>query len=290
MTEYHQTAVSRLFSVSRLVTVYYRELPKGYENLGEAHRFWEFLYLDRGALTLFLDGEEIPLKQGQMILYPPDSFHSNAGRPLEQGAGVGIVSFVCDSPAMEELRQRVCTPDRYQRELMGDLLRRGDRCFEPAGEGKKGIVLRKDAPLADPQVIANKLELLLLSLWEQENRSTPARNNQNNLEESLALQIEDYCKRHLREKLSLEQIGTRFGVSVSTVKQVFSRRFSHGVITHCNLLRIAEAKRLISDSGLNFTQIADRLGFGSVHYFSRLFRRVTGMSPSEYAKSIVYGE
>ena len=36
----------------------------------------------------------------------------------------------------------------------------------------------------------------------------------------------------------------------------------------------------------NFTQIADRLGFSSIHYFSRQFKRITGMTPSEYASSI----
>ena len=40
---------------------------------------------------------------------------------------------------------------------------------------------------------------------------------------------------------------------------------------------------MIRDGRLNFTQIAARLGFQSVHYFSRRFRKVTGMSPSEYA-------
>ena len=43
---------------------------------------------------------------------------------------------------------------------------------------------------------------------------------------------------------------------------------------------------MIREDYYNFTQIADRLGFSSIHYFSRQFKRITGMTPSEYASSI----
>ena len=51
-------------------------------------------------------------------------------------------------------------------------------------------------------------------------------------------------------------------------------------------LKIQAARRLIREGRLNFTQIAARLGFQSVHYFSRRFRQATGMSPSEYERSV----
>ena len=37
---------------------------------------------------------------------------------------------------------------------------------------------------------------------------------------------------------------------------------------------------------MNFTQIADSLGYASIHYFSRQFKKITGMTPSEYSSSI----
>ncbi len=51
-------------------------------------------------------------------------------------------------------------------------------------------------------------------------------------------------------------------------------------------LKIQAAQRMIREGRLNFTQIAARLGFQSSHYFSRRFRQTTGMSPSEYARSV----
>ena len=43
---------------------------------------------------------------------------------------------------------------------------------------------------------------------------------------------------------------------------------------------------MIRDGQLNFTQIAEKLGYTSIHYFSRQFRKVTGMTPTEYSSSV----
>ena len=52
-------------------------------------------------------------------------------------------------------------------------------------------------------------------------------------------------------------------------------------------MKIDAAKFMICDTSLNFTQISEKLGFTTVHYFSKLFKDKVGVSPSEYAK-IVY--
>ena len=45
------------------------------------------------------------------------------------------------------------------------------------------------------------------------------------------------------------------------------------------------AKRMIKETSFNFTEISEKLGFSGVHYFSRLFKKHVGMTPSEYAKT-----
>ena len=51
-------------------------------------------------------------------------------------------------------------------------------------------------------------------------------------------------------------------------------------------VKIHAGRRMIRTGRYNFTQIAALCGFQSVHYFSRRFRQLTGMSPSEYAQSV----
>ncbi|HHW00172.1 MAG TPA: helix-turn-helix domain-containing protein [Clostridiaceae bacterium] len=51
-------------------------------------------------------------------------------------------------------------------------------------------------------------------------------------------------------------------------------------------LIIEKAKKMIREGYHNFTEISDILGYTSIHYFSRAFKKATGMTPSEYAISV----
>ena len=51
-------------------------------------------------------------------------------------------------------------------------------------------------------------------------------------------------------------------------------------------MKIEEAKKLMREGKYNFTQISDILGYTSIHYFSRQFKNVTDMTPSQYVLSV----
>ena len=58
------------------------------------------------------------------------------------------------------------------------------------------------------------------------------------------------------------------------------------MISYLARTRISEAKRLIHEGSYSFTQIAELTGFDNIYYFSRRFKELTGMTPSEYALSV----
>ena len=58
------------------------------------------------------------------------------------------------------------------------------------------------------------------------------------------------------------------------------------VIAYCNQRKIERAKQLIREERMNISQIAESLGFSSIHYFSRMFKKIEGMAPAEYGRSI----
>ena len=53
-----------------------------------------------------------------------------------------------------------------------------------------------------------------------------------------------------------------------------------------NYLKIERAKMLIREDNYNFTQIANILAYDSIHYFSKQFKKIAKMTPSEYASSV----
>ena len=66
------------------------------------------------------------------------------------------------------------------------------------------------------------------------------------------------------------------------LNRVFSSLTGSPVFAHLNILRINNAKQLISTTDLPFSEIAYLVGIEDRYYFSKLFRKMTGMSPTEY--------
>lgn len=99
----------------------------------------------------------------------------------------------------------------------------------------------------------------------------------------LYLSVLQYLKRHLCEPLSVSQICAANRTSRSCVERLFRRMGWHGVMDCFSRLKINGARRLIASGSMTFTQIAAALGFSSVFYFSRRFKEIAKMTPSEYA-------
>ena len=70
------------------------------------------------------------------------------------------------------------------------------------------------------------------------------------------------------------------------MNRVFSRLTDAPIFAYLNMLRIYNAKQLIATTDLPFQEIAYLVGIDDRYYFSKLFRRITGMSPSEYYKEV----
>ena len=67
---------------------------------------------------------------------------------------------------------------------------------------------------------------------------------------------------------------------------MFSNLTGSPIFTYINILRIYNAKQLIATTDLPFSEIAYLVGIEDRYYFSKLFHKATGMSPTEYYKEV----
>lgn len=102
----------------------------------------------------------------------------------------------------------------------------------------------------------------------------------------LFYRVTDYLEAHLCCHLTIQQICKDNLIGRSQLQKLFRLRCRMGIIEYFSLMKINAAKELIRTRRLNFTQISEQLGYTSIHYFSRQFKKLTGMTPSEYASSI----
>ncbi len=91
-----------------------------------------------------------------------------------------------------------------------------------------------------------------------------------------------YIHEHYREKLTLSEIAEHLTISPGYLSSTFSRYMNKTVSDYIAEVKIEHAKELIDSGQYLIYEIADQLGFENAYYFSKVFKKVTGMAPKNY--------
>lgn len=91
---------------------------------------------------------------------------------------------------------------------------------------------------------------------------------------------------HLHEPVDAEKMAKRLGMSVSTLRRQIKSYTGYPLNEYVHRMKIAEAKRRLLNSSASVKEIALSLGYQDVYYFSRLFRKLEGVSASEFRERI----
>lgn len=98
--------------------------------------------------------------------------------------------------------------------------------------------------------------------------------------------IQQYIREHLSERLSLNDVAAVFNFSPNYTSQLFAKYGTSSFVEYVTEMRIAAAKEMLEQGDLKIYEIAEKLGFDSAFYFSKVFKKVTGQSPREYQKML----
>lgn len=92
----------------------------------------------------------------------------------------------------------------------------------------------------------------------------------------------DYLNKNYAENITLDVLADYAGFSRYTLSRMFSRHTGATFIQYLNARRVDMAAEMLSQSDLPVTQVALRVGFGSIATFNRVFRTQKGCTPSQY--------
>ncbi len=98
--------------------------------------------------------------------------------------------------------------------------------------------------------------------------------------------IIEYLNGHYTESCTVTALAEQFNMSPSYFAHFFKKNAQKSVIEYINEIRIMHAKIFLEKEDVTIGEIALRTGFYDINYFSRKFKAVTGMSPTEFKKSL----
>lgn len=103
---------------------------------------------------------------------------------------------------------------------------------------------------------------------------------------SLILKSRDYIGTNYASELTLEEVSREVNISPYYFSRLFKDETGENFIEYLTLVRIQKAKELLDEGVLSVKEICFQIGYGDPNYFSRIFKKVVGKTPTEYKERI----
>jgi len=273
--------------VTRLISDFYYELPEDFDYAGESHAGWEFVYVDKGKVSVSADNATYILKKGEMVCHKPFEFHKV--KPYEGKAAIIIICFESSDEYMAYFNNKILSISQRQKQYLNDIADMGKTIFLP----KTPLEIVNDgqmdpSPEATPlnlQFIKNAIQVLLLSLVNAgttEKQSRISIYEHTSQRKTLTKNIIAYLNENVDKSVCLEDISGSFSYSLSSIKRIFKEETGSSIISYLNNLRLNKAKELLANSDVPIGQMALMLGYSNVYYFSVAFKKKWGISPTGF--------
>lgn len=288
MKKYFKHKINNLLVINGIVTVHYFEFSKNFKHEGESHDFWEIVYADKEDIVCSQDGKEFLLKSGQMLFHKPNVWHTLSSNG-KSAPTVFIISFDCRSEAMRFFENRIITLDKQNLNYVYAIIDEAKKSFDipVSNPYTKKMELQKFPTLGGVQLIKNYLEIMLISimrmLTEESGNNKVFLSGENNADKMVADTIK-LLKTNVESKISIEEICQKTSYSRAYLFKKFKQNTGKSVMEFYVRLKIERGKQLIRENELSVKQIADKLCFDTPNYFSKTFKKLTGLTPLQYKK------
>ena len=217
------------------------------------------------TVTYRFDREGVLVCHAGELIYLPKGSNYTVERGIDGvGESCGVYAINFDTSVTQN-ENRPAVIKVHGADKMQSIFERAERAWKKEGAGFY------EACLAD-------LYTAIAQLKAETASYAPYQKNLSALAPAL-----DYINEHFTEEnIKVEQLATLCGVSEPYLRRMFGRALSVSPAVYIRSLRIRYAKELLLTGEYSVSEVAGLAGFNDISYFSREFKRATGVSPSEY--------
>ncbi|MBQ3088875.1 MAG: AraC family transcriptional regulator [Clostridia bacterium] len=285
MKKYFNYKVNKVISVKNLITIEYLNISTSFSYPEETHDFYEFAYVDSGKLSCYLNNEECVLSQGEFLLIRPETLHSY-GAIKDTPAVIFIVCFRSNSEILTVFDKKIPL-DKNTRRIASDILNEAKNAFSFPFSGR---IKALDFPVfGAQQLVENNIERFLIHLARNvinQNSDIKIIMNSIEFENALVNDIIAFLKENVSVRITLDDVSKHTFCSKTLLNNIFKKNTGKTIIKYYTELKIQRAKELLREN-FSPSEVSLSLGFESPTYFTKVFKKYTGITPSAYRKTIV---
>ncbi len=283
--EFKLKRFEKVIEISKIANIHYFEFTNQYYTQKDYHQFRELIYVDSGKINVDAENYSGTLDTNQLIIHKPLEAHA-LSCPDDSAPNVIIIGFECNSTELDVFSAVPHTLTVELQKILTEIIREGRTVFLPPYDipNLKDMKKRKKYPFGADQMIKLQFEIFLIKLIRS--RETADILDFPSVVDMKIYDIYNYLTKNYREPINLDELCFLFNTNKTTLCANFKKAYGQTIINYVNYLKIKEAKVLIRKGKLNLTEIASKLGFNSIHYFSRMFKEHEHQSPSSYINTI----
>lgn len=251
----------------------------------------EFVLIRKGTGTLVLGDEQCAYKPNDLLFIPP--FLPHHFQSLAKGEGEHIAVHFDFAPQMvsttSDLGQRLPYEVRIANALPiphSQSLAAG----HPLEQTFLDLVQARQSrdPLSELQVSRAMFTVLALTLSAEPEGMVPSSPSAVQARNSARIdRVIAFIHANLQKTLDAETLAQEGDISVSRMNTLFREATGYSPLEYVRRARVAEARQLLADLELSVKEIAARTGFEDSFHFSKVFRKIDGLSPTHYRDALV---
>ncbi len=255
------------------------------------HTAMEIVYSLEGTTQIIVNGRMHEVREGEIAVAVSGDVHYYTCTP-----GHRRIVILMDLDIAEDSISAGQRKGEIKKRLSG--LRRVSAQWPPEVEQKARNIITEleelNTSLQFGRVLAIKakaLELLLLLCNEAPKDEAFSQAKEAAQSAKLAEQVERviaYVEQNYMNALTLQEAAAWIGFTPGYFARFFKRFFNTTFVAYLNTYRVNKSQWLLVNSDKSISEISEECGFGSIKTFNRLFKAITGTSPSSYRKSIYF--
>ncbi len=276
--------------VSNLANVHYFEFTENLHTIDDSHGFSELVYVEKGKIRISSDNYTGELSEGQFILHGEHERHSLSSD--EAAPNIIIIGFECKSERLDILTHEPLDLTEELEKMLAEIIKSGLTVYLPPYNipNVRDMKKRDSYDFGADQLIRNYLEIFLIKCIRMKqdgaSRQPKQRATASGILPTEISEVKRYLDKSFCQKIKIDDLCFLFNTNKTTLSKAFREIVGTTIIDYVNSLRVEYTKELIRKGDHTLTDIAEMMNLSSVHYLTSLFKKYTGMSPTEYSKTL----
>lgn len=232
------------------------------------HEYLEIIYLVKGGITVKIGNKTFDVRENDIVVFNDFEVHESISLSEENEYYV----FVIPPEFFKAF-------DENERYVYKNIIRNDEGCLYLA---KKAAMIVDKNGNNSPFLLNARIFELLHKMTESYSKHDTKAVQQTKEAKYVVDDIKNRIDCCYAEPLDINMLANSLCISTSHLQHTFKQQTGHSIVGYINKVRVENAARLLEETTLRVSEVSCKVGFSDYNYFSRVFKKMLGYTPTDY--------